>query len=608
MKDKLDLPLASQPPRPAKSPKLTLGRVLLAITGLTLLAFTQGYAVVPISPFRDLLQDAPAQCPQVDILAPHRNAAVYSKLGQVLSANETRARAIDWLGGAVRVPTEVYDDQGPIGVDPRWDVFKPFHDYLKKAYPLVHSKLKLTNVNTYGLVFEWTGSDSSLKPILLTAHQDVVPVERRTVKDWTHPPFSGYYDGEKIWGRGSNDDKSGLIGILSIVELLLEQNFKPARTVVLGFGFDEESSGLQGAGKIFDHLVEVWGKDSFALLVDEGGGYVEEYGTTFATPSVAEKGYLDTKVEVKTPGGHSSVPPAHTSIGVLSSLLVQYELEPFAAELSREDTLYKTWQCYGQHGREVSVPLRALIKASLGSNAALKALEKILFQNKFYKSMIQTTQAITMINGGVKSNALPEEAYGIVNHRISTQSSVGETTTYDTKRLSALAEKFNLTYTAFGELVSHADAPSAGSLTLSAAFTTPLEPAPVTPTDLDSRPWRLLSGTIKTAFNAQRGLEGSDNIIVAPGMGTGNTGGYLRSVWPSRTLGDQGKHYDTRFYWDLTPHIFRYAHQNGGKDVSTGGGLDRGVHTVNEAIVVDYWMEQLRFFMTLILNADEYEL
>ena len=95
---------------------------------------------------------------------------------------------------------------------------------------------------------------------------------------------------------------------------------------------------------------------------------------------------------------------------------------------------------------------------------------------------------------------------------------------FDTKRLAALAEDFNLTYTAFEKQVSSADVPSSGSLTLSAAFTTPLEPAPVTPTTLDSAPWRVLSGTIKTTFNAQRGIEGADNIIVAPGMGTGNTG------------------------------------------------------------------------------------
>jgi hypothetical protein len=51
--------------------------------------------------------------------------------------------------------------------------------------------------------------------------------------------------GEKIWGRGSSDDKGGLIGILASVETLIEQGFVPTRPIVLAFGFDEECSGSQ---------------------------------------------------------------------------------------------------------------------------------------------------------------------------------------------------------------------------------------------------------------------------------------------------------------------------------------------------------------------------
>ena len=72
----------------------------------------------------------------------------------------------------------------------------------------------------------------------------MVPVNPDTVDEWTHPPFSGHFDGERIWGRGSSDDKSGLIGIMSTIESLLERNFQPTRGVVLAFGFDEEVSGL----------------------------------------------------------------------------------------------------------------------------------------------------------------------------------------------------------------------------------------------------------------------------------------------------------------------------------------------------------------------------
>lgn len=34
-----------------------------------------------------------------------------------------------------------------------------------------YRSLKVTKVNTYALVFHWQGTDPSLKPILITAHQ-----------------------------------------------------------------------------------------------------------------------------------------------------------------------------------------------------------------------------------------------------------------------------------------------------------------------------------------------------------------------------------------------------------------------------------------------------
>ena len=80
------------------------------------------------------------------------------------------------------------------------------------------------------------------------AHQDVVPAA--SLSRWSHPPFEPYYDGQFLWGRGSSDCKNNLIGILSDVESLLEQAWKPHRTLVLAFGFDEETGGIRGAAGI----------------------------------------------------------------------------------------------------------------------------------------------------------------------------------------------------------------------------------------------------------------------------------------------------------------------------------------------------------------------
>ncbi|KAF9037388.1 hypothetical protein BDZ89DRAFT_1011030 [Hymenopellis radicata] len=168
-----------------------------------------------------------------------------------------------------------------------------------------------------------------------------------------------------------------------------------------------------------------------------------------------------------------------------------------------------------------------------------------------YRSLSGTSTAIDVIHGGVKSNALPEQAFAVVNHRISTTSNARVTKQHDTDLLLPLAQKYNLTYNAFGEDLTETNVPAKGRLTLTAPRF--LDPAPVT----------------------------RDNIYVAPGMPTGNT--------------------DTRFYWTLTRHIFRYNHHGSGN----GTNPLSGAHTVNESISADSFLEIIRFFSTLILNVDE---
>lgn len=92
----------------------------------------------------------------------------------------------------------------------------------------------------------------------------------------------------------------------------------------------------------------------------------------------------------------------------------------------------------------------------------------------------------------------------------------------DTELLEHLAKKFNLSYTAFGEDVSTGSGPKFGSLSLTDAFGTALEPAPVTSSD--GEPYKLLSGTIKATYNAHRQNANEEEIQVAPGIMSGNTG------------------------------------------------------------------------------------
>lgn len=92
------------------------------------------------------------------------------------------------------------------------------------------------------------------------------------------------------------DTKSLLISHLEAVEGLLSVGFAPTRTVLLSYGFDEESmlEVGRGASYLSAHIESIYGKDSIELLVDEGGGARQEmWGRAFFLPGMGEKGYVD---------------------------------------------------------------------------------------------------------------------------------------------------------------------------------------------------------------------------------------------------------------------------------------------------------------------------
>ena len=93
------------------------------------------------------------------------------------------------------------------------------------------------------------GSDPALNPVVLMGQMDVVPVVPGTEEDWTYAPFSGHVDDTYIWGRGAIDMKDQVAGILEAVEYALAHGWQHARTLLLAFGQDEETTQY-GAGSI----------------------------------------------------------------------------------------------------------------------------------------------------------------------------------------------------------------------------------------------------------------------------------------------------------------------------------------------------------------------
>jgi Gly-Xaa carboxypeptidase len=522
------------------------------------------------------------RCPQVAPLFPSRQSKELEDVQAFLESEAFKAVAIERLSGAVKIATQSYDDMGEVKVDPRWDVFYGFSDYLERTFPLVHASLKLEKINTHGLLYTWTGKNASLKPNLLMAHQDVVPVPESTVKSWTHPPFSGHFDGKFVWGRGASDCKNQLIGILSAVEALISADFVPERTLILSFGFDEEISGQEGAKHLSDYLISKLGHNSVAAIVDEGAVNAESWGADFALPGVAEKGYVDIDIAVRMKGGHSSIPPKHNGIGMASELIALIENNRYEPRLYDENPYLGLLNCGAEHAPQFPKKLDKLLskrsKAGLTCSKKNKKDELAMEAAKAgpgIKYLFTSSVAVDIIHGGVKNNALPERTQITVNHRINVGSSSSVIKNHIASLAAKVADKYNLTLHAF----NGTETPS--SITLTHPDTL-LEPAPITPTTLHVSsnttrltPFNVLSGTT-------RALYGKD-LIVSPGIMTGNT--------------------DTRYYWNLSENIFRYG--PGWDKEQNGLG---NIHTVDEKMGVQAHVDTTRWMWSWIRNMDEAEL
>lgn len=104
-----------------------------------------------------------------------------------------------------------------------------------------------------------------------------------------------------------------------------------------------------------------------------------------------------------------SVPPGHTSIGILAAIIVHLESQAPKPVLEADTPIFETARCFAAYGSTMPSDIKHAISHARKSGKHLKKAEAHLLQDEMFRAMVGTTQAVD-ISGGVKSNALPEQA------------------------------------------------------------------------------------------------------------------------------------------------------------------------------------------------------
>lgn len=290
--------------------------------------------------------------------------------------------------------------------------FNGFIAWVAARYPEFHAAADLKLLGGYTMLFRWPGTDPNAQPILLTAHYDVVPVIPGSEDSWQEPPFGGVISDGVIWGRGALDDKSAVIAQLEAATELIRAGFQPERDIYFSFGHDEEVGGFRGAAEVVRYLQDAgiqlaWSLDEGSFVMDGFLAGVEPY---FAPVNVAEKGSLTLEIVATAAGGHSSIPPRQTAVGILAAAITRLEANPVPGGLTGlSEAMFDTASRYMPFSARMLFANRWLFGP---------LIEDQLSAVSFSNAMLRTTTAPTMLSGSVKTNVLPIEAVATVNFRL----------------------------------------------------------------------------------------------------------------------------------------------------------------------------------------------
>jgi acetylornithine deacetylase/succinyl-diaminopimelate desuccinylase-like protein len=257
------------------------------------------------------------------------------------------------------------------------------------------------------LVVRLRGSGAR-KPILLLAHLDVVEARR---EDWSLEPFALTEQDGYFYGRGTADIKD-MAAIFSQTLLRLQrERVKLDRDVILALTADEEGGDDNGVQWLLANRRDLIDA-AFGINADAGDPVMRDGRVYERNVEASEKVYMDVRLEVRNPGGHSSIPVKENAIYRLAAALERFGQYEFPPRLNEVTRAYFTRAAASETD---TIAARMRMVGEAGDTTAMRRLSE---GSPWLSSVLRTTCVATRLDGGHANNALPETAGANINCRL----------------------------------------------------------------------------------------------------------------------------------------------------------------------------------------------
>ncbi len=331
---------------------------------------------------------------------------LHAQTRRPLSANEQRAR--DIFEQLININTTGSSGSTTVASN-------AMADWLRKAgFPEadVHV-IGPPESRNHNLVARYRGTEGgggAQKPILLLAHIDVVEARR---EDWSVDPFTLLERDGFFYGRGTLDVKDGAAILVATLARLKQEGYRPNRDLILALTTGEEGgsdyNGVQWLLEQHRDLIDA----SYVINMDGGDPVVVNGKRLMRSVQAAEKVYVTFKLEVKSPGGHSSLPPKENAIYRLAAALGRVSAYEFPAQLNEITRTFFERMAPLQQGT-LAADMAAVARA-LPDSAAMRRLSDL---STLYNAQLRTTCVATQLAAGHAENALPQTASATINCRM----------------------------------------------------------------------------------------------------------------------------------------------------------------------------------------------